>query len=226
MDVAENVKPPSRGTVSFDVLVAETSEFAVADDVAAKLKVTTGVDVVTTIADALVCGFSNEADVEVATAEVGDFDVDSGNTTDAVGMDGLLTSLLASLFGFFNGSIIIDLVVSDGAFKTDVVVAVLNVTDVFVLKLADVEDTGAFDRASSDFSTLALFDPMLSTSSFDSSPRKKLNIIANLDFESRFLFKLNKLDVLAFGFTNEIPCSLSSSSSGSFRLLLTADITL
>lgn len=41
MDVAENVKPPRRGTVSFDVLAAETSAFVVADDVAAKLKVTT-----------------------------------------------------------------------------------------------------------------------------------------------------------------------------------------
>lgn len=222
MDVAENVKPPRRGTLSFDVLAAETSAIDVADDVAAKLKVTTGVDVVTTVADSLVCDFSNEADVEVATAEVGDFDVDSGNTTDAVGMAGLLSSLLVPLFGFFNGSIIIDLVVSEGAFKTEVVVAVLNVTDVFVLKLADVENTGVLDRASPDFSTLALFDPMLSTSSFDSSPRKKLSIIANLDFESRLLFKLNKFDVLALGLTKEIP--FSSSSSASFRFCL--DITL
>lgn len=150
-------------------------------------------------------------------------DVDNEKTTEATGMDDFKPSF-ESLFKFFSGSIVIDLVVSDGTFNTDVVVAVLNVTDVFVLKLADFDESGALASFSLDCSALILLVATLSTSSFDSSPRKKLNIIANLDFGSRFLLRLNKVDVFAFGLTNDI--AFSSSSSVSFFLLLVAGIAL
>lgn len=103
--------------------------------------------------------------------------------TVAGGMIGLFVSL-DSLFGCFNGSITVILLLSlTGALKTDVVVAVLNVTDVFVVKLADADETDCdLDSSTLGFGALLLFAPTLSTSSIDSSPRKKLNIIANFDF--------------------------------------------
>lgn len=98
-------------------------------------------------------------------------------------------------------------------FKTDVVVVVLNVTTVLVDKFADFESL-----SSSFFSvfTILFKAETVSTSSFDSSPRRKLNIMANLVFdESFFLFKLKSVDFDDFGLTNEIEFSSSSSSSSS-----------
>lgn len=84
----------------------------------------------------------------------------------------------------FGVSIVLVLIASDGTFRTDVVVAVLKVTEVFVVKFADVDETAALfvSFLSLGLSTLPALTRTLSTSSFDSSPRKKLNIISNLDF--------------------------------------------
>lgn len=72
-----------------------------------------------------------------------------------------------------------------GTFRRDVVVAVENVTDVLVVKLADKDVPVSFNLSfcSVGFSTTFT----LSTSSVDSSPRKNPNIIASFDFLSRFL---------------------------------------
>lgn len=114
-----------------------------------------------------------------------------------------------------------DVIVDAGTlnvFKTDVVVAVLNVTTVLVVKLAAVEMV-AFN-ATCFASSVSLLDLTLSTSSLDSSsPRRKLNIIANFDFDASFLSKLNNVDAFAFGLTNEMAFSSSSASLTGSRLI-------
>lgn len=92
-----------------------------------------------------------------------------------------------------------------------VVVAVLNVTTVLVDRLTAVETL-----SSSSFSALTVFieESTLSTSSLDSSPRRKLNIMASLVFdESFFLFRLKSVEADDFGLTNEIEFGSSSSAS-------------
>lgn len=93
-------------------------------------------------------------------------------------------SLMLLFWLSFGASTMLVLIASDGTFRTDVVVAVLNVTEVFVVKLAGVDETAALfvSFLSLGFSLLIALLRTLSTSSFDSSPRKKLNINSNLDF--------------------------------------------
>lgn len=97
----------------------------------------------------------------------------------------------------------------DGKLKTDVVVAVLNVTVVFSLPLNDArfDATAVFVTNSLAFVFSALTP--LSISSRDSPPSlKKLSIIASFDLAPvRSLSTLKTVDVLAFGFTNEMRLS-------------------
>lgn len=88
-----------------------------------------------------------------------------------------------SSFNVFSGatSIVLVLIASDDTFNTDVVVAVLKVTDVFVDRFAVVNfgSSCPLDVLTSAAVLRSLLT--LSTSSFDSSPRRKLNIISNFD---------------------------------------------
>lgn len=89
-----------------------------------------------------------------------------------------------SILGTFDGSVVIGFAAAtvDGTFRRDVVVAVLNVTEVLVLKLADAEETDSIGFSIWPHLSLSLgLTLTLSTSSFGSSPRKALNIIANFD---------------------------------------------
>lgn len=110
-------------------------------------------------------------------------------------------AMLAPVFG------ISGVVTADGKLKTDVVVAVLNVTVVVrspVLNEAVVKGTTTGDSNGFALSSLA----PVSTSSRASPSLKQLSIIASLDFLGAPLFLIVKtVDVFAFGFTNEIPLS-------------------
>lgn len=164
----ENANPPRRGADSFDLLGVET----------------TGAN------ETLACGLSFvDIEATVVVDIIGD-GVDSDKATGASGTIGLRTMLVVTVESL-TASVVVTFVASVGTFKTDVVVAVLNVTDVFVVRfidaaaLADAFGSSAGFSSSSfvGFSSLAvLFVATLSTTSCDSSPRKKLNIIANLDF--------------------------------------------
>lgn len=123
---------------------------------------------------------------------------------------------IVSLFAGFTGatSMVLVFTLSNGAFQTDVVVAVLNVTVVFVDRLADGGDDETITFGSS-FS-VDFLRPTLSTSSLDSSLRKKLIINCIFDFCPRFLLPLNRDDVFAFGVTIDTD-KLSSSSSSLLR---------
>lgn len=114
---------------------------------------------------------------------------------------------IGSLFGTFATSIKLILTASDGTFKTEVVVAVLNVTEVFVHRFADGDDEtitfGSFFLFDFPSSVATVLFLALSTSSFDSSPRKALSIICNFDLRSRFLLPLNSVEVFVFGLTND-----------------------
>lgn len=91
------------------------------------------------------CGFSLSEAAVVAIVLKGN-DVDVVRAIIGVGFD---STVLETSFEFwpcsFGGSIVLvlELAASEGTFKTDVVVAVLNVTDVIVVKLAGVDETVA-----------------------------------------------------------------------------------
>lgn len=187
--LAPNENPPGRGAVSFeeraesleeDVLVVEVKVVVCIDG---KLNVTLGEGTDLIALSMLIRGlsFCDVVVVEFLRMLVGDDTFVESIKPVLVVVSG---DLETSLFSFLDGSTILDLIASDGAFKRDVVVAVLNVTDVIVLKLADVDELlVCISSFLSDFSTFSEGLLTLSTSSFDeSSPRKKLNIIANFDF--------------------------------------------
>lgn len=229
--VPENANPPRRGTEALVEVGIDGIELVVADE---KLNVTLREDGV----------FDAALESDVALCEVvavGKGMLGGDDIADTVMSGVTLSALLAlsalsltvcgtsfgSIVGTFDGSVVLGLaaeaaaIIVDGTFKSEVVVAVLNVTEVIVLRLADVEET-----VSSGFSTWPDLSMSLeslltqSTSSLGSSPRKKLNIMASFDSLSRFR---NMLVVLVFGFTNDI--EFSSSSSANFLLLLD-DFTL
>lgn len=136
--LAKNVKPPRRGAES-EVVVAG-ADVEATDVVVGRLNVTVGVGIVVLAAlSVLVCGLSFcevTPGVAIVLKEVETF-VESVKP-DIVVLDA--EDVDTSLFSLFGGSTIFDLVVaSAGAIKTDVVVAVLNVTEVIVFKLADVD---------------------------------------------------------------------------------------
>lgn len=175
---AENEKPPRRGTVSFDEVVTLETVLCVTG----KLNVTVFEGDNAVAIESLICGVSFFKMPGVVTTSLKDGGADVvrailGELIDCV----VVATSLELLSKTFSGSIGLVLIASDGAFNTDVVVAVLNVTEVFVVKLADSGETATFASSFSiGFSTALLLT--LSTSSFDSSPRKKLNIISNFDF--------------------------------------------
>lgn len=180
-DADENEKPPRRGTVSF----AEVVAFATVVCVIGKLNETVfkDGDNGTVANELLICGVSFfKIPVEVTTA-LKDVGADVIGAILGVVIDGIAVATTFELFSTtFSGSIGLVLIVSDGAFNTDVVVAVLNVTAVFVVKLADSDGTATFAWLFSiGLSAVLLLQFTLSTSSFDSSPRKKLNINSNFD---------------------------------------------
>lgn len=216
--VAKNANPPSRGTEALEVVDGEVAEFVTVE----KLNVTLRED---GVFDAALDSGVTLCEVVTVGARMigGDGTVD----TDTMGGAALATSSLlvcgasfGSTLETFDGSLVfatgLAAATVDGTFKRDVVVAVLNVTEVVVLKLADVEATISFGfSAWPDFSLSLELALTLSTSSLGSSPRKKLNIMASFDSLSRFR---NMLVVFVFGFTNDIEFS-SSSSTNVFLLL-------
>lgn len=173
--VAENENPPKRGVDS----VVDVVVLVLACGVG-KLKVT--VRTATVVSVVVTSGFL----ASVAGVETGVLSgtVGNGKATAVVEMDGGDFGVsFVSWPAVFGSSIVLDLAVFGDSFRTDVVVAVLNVTDVLVVKLTDVDTVAAFSSAFSfGFSTSSVVFLTLSTSSFESSPRRKLSIIANFDF--------------------------------------------
>lgn len=213
VDVTGNENPPGRATELLDELIAAVDVAAI---VAGKLNVTVGEGRIAV--SALTCG-STLCVVVLTTLLKGVVAAVESTVLDSV----LLDISFEFLISFFEGSVVLDSVTTlDGTFSTEVVVAVLKVTDVIVLKLTDVVVLSAVVSSFAlDFSALIDGFSVLSTSSVVSSPRKKLNIIASFDFWSRFLLTLNMDDALTFGLTNDI--EFSSSSSGTCFLSLVDD---
>lgn len=204
--VGVNAKPPRLGTGLFE----EVGDVMVLVAFVGKLNVTVrGDDGFSSVFESLVCCLSLCCKVDkVDTDTLDAVTVDTGrirgvDTTVAVGTVvvgrvtlGLLVSSkeevsfgrVSWLEGFagsvgFGLTTAIEAGVVDGTFKREVVVAVLKVTDVVVLKLTDVDKAFSFGFSVwSGFSMLLELLLTLSTSSFDSSPRKKLSIMASFDF--------------------------------------------
>lgn len=130
-DVAEKQKPPSRGTESLDVLVV----------IDAAVVACTGDKLNVTVRAVLFDDFSSLCAADVTGKILAGVDV-TGTEITLLGVETFSGSFgisFVSLMGGFT-SIILVLIASDGAFKTDVVVAVLNVTEVLVDRFADGED--------------------------------------------------------------------------------------
>lgn len=192
VNVAPKENPPRRGTDSLDVTVLVFSPIVI------------GAVVVAFIANEIV-GLAGSLNVGNGVL-FGNASALLATGVDLIASDTPVTGI-AMLGPFFGVS---GAVMADGKLRTDVVVAVLNVT-VVLSPLLNEAVLAAMTIGVSFAFVLSALAP-LSTSSRESLSFRQLNSIFNLSrAPDPSLLILKMVDVLVFGFTNEMRLSSNSS---------------